>query len=238
MGTDETVQIAEVQAPVPEGPVATTTAAPTLDDIKRMVAEETEKVKRAFQSEKDIAIKRARQESEQAIAAAEERAAAVMRKLAEGDPEGAASLQLADRDAKLNQYQRREQEAAAIRQAAEFDNTFKTNMAESLKALGIDPTDKKIDWAEDAGDYFQRQQRILHSAGKLQQSQREKDKMEWKEEFAKFRREQGFDSVDTSTPAGTGSRTFTRKQIAAMSDTEFAEKREAIQKAQEDNLIK
>lgn len=211
MGTDETVQKVEVPVvPVPEGQVVGTEAkaqavpAPilTAEDVKRIVAEETEKVKRTFQSEKDKTIAQVRRESEQALLSAQQRATVLAQKLAETNPEAAAQMQLADKDAQLSYYQRKEAEAAQARVAVEFDTTFRKNMAESLKALGLDPTDKGIDWAEETEDYLQKQQRILGSAGKVHQSHREAEKAELKAELAKMRRELGLDSVDTSLPTG------------------------------------
>ena len=245
MGTDETVQTPEVPVvPVPEGQAVGTEAIPapaptlTADDVKRIVAEETEKVKRTFQSEKDRTIAQVKRESEQALATAQQRYAAVAKNLAETDPEAAARFQLADKDAQLDYYQRKEAAEAQARTTAEFDATFKGNITESLKVFGIDPTDKGIDWAEDSPDYFQKQQRILGSAGKLLESQREADRAMGKTELAKMRKDLGLDSVDTGIPAGGGTRAFTRKQIADMPDTEYEKNRAAIVAAQAAGRIK
>jgi hypothetical protein len=144
---------------VPEGTVSVAEA--TKPDIAKMVedavAARLEPLKRGFQSEKDRAIAAAQRQADSARIRAER----LEQELATADPDKA-------RDYKLRSLEERVANDAAEKQAAEFDAAFRANVNESVTALGVDPSDKRIDWADDAPDYFTKQKRIFASAAKLQ----------------------------------------------------------------------
>jgi len=72
-----------------------------------------------------------------------------------------------------------------------------------LKRFDVDPTDKRIDWAENETDRLERLDKITESAEKIFRSNlKAKDELT-KKELAKLKQELGIDSVDTSAPSGS-----------------------------------
>ena len=84
------------------------------------------------------------------------------------DPEVAKELELAEYRAKEQGRVTVEQEEELARQQTEFHEKFQTNLNQFITNLGVDPKDERIDWAADAKDYLEAQQRILASAALIQ----------------------------------------------------------------------
>jgi len=184
----------------------------TEERIAQIVAEQvgiaTDKAKGEIQSVKD----KARVEVERATRRATEAEGAVgayKSKLSEVDSETAATLRLAELEEKERFYKGRDATEAQRTQATQFDNAFVDSMNQFITSMGLDPTDKRIDWGTDATDYLSKQGKILASVSKISKETakvaEEKLDQKLKDEIAKTRQDLGLDSVDTTTSAGVGS---------------------------------
>jgi hypothetical protein len=175
--------------------------------IKDAIALETEKYKREIQSAKDKAkaeIESARREAQYS----KETLSSFKGTLGNIDPEVARNLELEEYRAKDKARQTVEYEQSVAQQQQALIDSFNTGFNQHLKDIGLDPTDKRIDWGEDSKSLLEKQQKILSSIGKIQkanQKDAEKKQAEsFKEMETKLRKDLGLDSVDTSTPVGGG----------------------------------
>lgn len=209
--------------------------------VAKATAETTEKARREIQAAKD----RARAEIETAqrkARMAETTLATTSQRVRELDPAVATELELAQLRAEMAARKQAEQEAEEARKASEFRSQFQEGLKEIVTDLGLDPTDPKIDWAEDAPNYLEAQRRVLKSAAKIKkesdQALRDSIQTSIKAEISKARTDLGLDSVDTTVSAGGSgsSQVFTTSQIA---NRAFWEKHKTeIMKAQEEGRIK
>jgi len=202
--TTEGTTLPEVETPQP----LSLTEEQINTKISEAVSKELEIAKREIQSAKDkstaevtSALKRAK--------LAETTLQSMRGSLKEADPEVAQTLELAELRARDQHYKESEGQDYARQQQTVFDQSFHTQMNQFIVGMGIDPNDPKIDWGTDATNYLDKQQRILSSLGGIQKANsktaEEKRSQEVKELEAKLRKELGLDSVDTSSPVGTGS---------------------------------
>lgn len=199
----------------------------TLDEAK-------EQARREIQSTKD----KAKAEVEAAQRRAQLAETTLLNLSGDIDPERAKALRA---EAELQVYRQKEIEDQASKAAGEFSNTFHGNIKQFITSLGIDPNDKRIDYADEVeGDYLAKQRRILDSVAKIQKESasaaEDKQKQAFDDLKAELRKDLGIDSVSTETsPAPGGKPVFTEDQIA---DREFYEKhREAILEAQREGRI-
>jgi hypothetical protein len=176
------------------------------EQAERMAREQAEQFRRQFQSEKDQAIARANKEREEALrkaAYAEEVMKTYKSYTGDLDPEVAIRMQKAELDARQRMYDEMERQKAMEASLQQFDSSFRDNISGFLSTLGIDPQDKRLDWAYDTPDYLQKQARILASVSKIQKENESALKQSLKSELEKMkqelRQELGVDSVDTTT---------------------------------------
>ncbi len=131
-------------------------------------------------------------------------------KLTEYDPDAVKDLELTRLRAQV-QGTPEDQESA---KAVEFLKEFLEPHLEDCKDMGIEPTDKRIDWAEDAPTLFQRNKRIRTSLRTIEKEERVKQREKGKTEAEEERRKTEANSVKTTGVAGTGTGTdadFLRK---------------------------
>lgn len=130
-------------------------------------------------------------------------------KLRETNPEVVAELEAAELKETVRHYQSRDAEEQTQQQFAQFDQTFKANVNRFVTKLGLDPSDTRIDWGDDAKDYLDKQSRILESVTAIQKAENkkadEKRSQEVKDIEARLRKDLGLDSVDTGNPVGANS---------------------------------
>lgn len=144
-------------------------------------------------------------------------------------PEQAARLEAQQR------YQAERAAALAAAQTTEAALTAQMGMfIDTLKSVGVDPTDPEIDWAKDTNDVQEWQSRVSASvqkkiavviAKRISQAEegiKAKTAAEIKAESealaARIAKESGIDKVDT----GKGGTTSSGKSVAEMSEVEFA----------------
>ena len=168
--------------------------------VGKALGEQTEKAKREIQSIKD----KSRQEIETLVRRANVAETTLQGIVPDLDEETRNKLELQRLRGQAAQYQTKEQQDEAKRQYDEFHQTFETQMSEFITETGIDPSDKRIDWAKDAKDAFEMQKRIHSSVTKImkenQKTADDKRSQDLKDLEAKLRKDLGLDSVDTSNP--------------------------------------
>ena len=101
-------------------------------------------------------------------------------------------------------------------QQAEFHQGFIARLNQFVTDLGIDPTDKRIDWAANAKNYLDAMERVQRSAAKIQKENTQAAQSGLEERLktleAKIKaQETEVNSVETSTPSG----------VVASSDANF-----------------
>ena len=207
---DDIVQPETVQ----EGTESTTEEKPqeiqplTEERIQQLIAEETEKVRRQLQSDKDRAIAEVRREAEKRVRLAEGRAGAYETSFDGLDEDTRKDAELAMLRSERKSTQELAQEEAQRRNQEEYAQRLQSSLAEHVKSLGITQEDKRIDWATDAPDYLTGRSRFDASIAKILQADRktteDKQKQDFKDLESKLRKDLGLDTVEPSAGAGVG----------------------------------
>ncbi len=118
----------------------------------------------------------------------------------------------AKKDAELNllrsqgkQYQSFMQEEDSRRRADSYRQTLQTSLVENVKALGIDPDNKDIDWAENETDFLTGRSKFDASVAKILKEEKGVTEKKMTDDFkvleAGLRKDLGLDKVDTTTTA-------------------------------------
>ena len=134
--------------------------------VTSAIAQATEMAKREIQSVKD----RSRAEVEAAVRRAKlaENVLSVTRQRSqELDPDLAKELELSELRAKEASRATLEQESAQRQQQETFATALRNSLLAHLAALGIDPEDKRIDWAKDTANYVEGRSRFDASVAKV-----------------------------------------------------------------------
>lgn len=182
--TVESVQQVTEQQVSTQEPTASTTQAPTgaepltAEAVQKMIAAETARVlaeakeagRRELQSQQDRNRAEALKLAQRARTA-ETSLSAVKSRLSELDPETAKDLELSELRAQRGMWSQAEQEEQIRQQQAEFQNQFRQRQTQYIQSLGLDPGDKRIDWADDAANYLDAMTRTLNSVAQLQKEQ-------------------------------------------------------------------
>jgi len=211
----------------------------TKEDVTRMIAEQTEVAKREIQSAKDKA--KAEVDSAQRRARfAEDSLGRVRGRYENLDPEARQALEVEDLRAENLAFKQRDQQGIIERQRAEEEQSLVQALMEHLSDMGIDPNDKRIDWAIGATTRSEGLRKFNKSMAQITKedvsTNAQKVIQDAKDKLAQERKEAGLDSTDEGTLSGvSGKKTFTQAQI---SDRKFWEaNKEDILKAQEDGRI-
>lgn len=173
--------VVQTTEPVPEGQVSTpvttiVTPEPSAEErmttlISQKVAEEVAKAielaRREIQSAKDKATAEV-QSLQRRARLAETTLTATQKQIQGLDPETQRELELAQLRAEREGRLSLEQEEQQARYQVEIVNRFHTQMTQFVTGLGVDPTDKRIDWAADDSNLLGKQGRILESVTKIQ----------------------------------------------------------------------
>lgn len=206
------------QTPPPEDVVKDAEAKMT-ELIQQKVAEEikkaTETSRREIQSAKD----KARAEVDSAMRRAklaEGTLDATRRQLQGLDPDVAKDVEIAELRAREQGRATIEQEQEQGKLQAEFHQRFQSGLSQFITALGIDPKDERIDWATDAPDYLEAQNRVLDSVSKIQ-----KENIQTLEKGLNDRLKAIEDKVKQSDTEANSVDTTTSGGVAAGSDAEF-----------------
>lgn len=206
-----TDEVAETESPeTPEGETQTQSLPPEVEAAIKAAAEKaakeateiaTKAAKREIQSVKDKATAEVGQAKSRA-SYAESIATGLQTGFGEEDPDKAEKIRL---KAELAARQQADFDAQQTRAREKFETDFRSNMTQVITSLGVDPSDKEIDWAEEEKtDYLAKQRTILDSVGKLVKAKEDKFEQRLKDVESKVGEEAN--SVDTSASGGaTGS---------------------------------
>lgn len=176
----------------------------TKEDIQQMLADEREKIK---QSTRDIS--RSQIESAQRGATSpDDIAGDYEASLGDIDPEQRNRIKA---EAELKGYKRREREASQSQLMVQAQKDFEGSLTELITGLGLDPDDKRLDWARDLppnspGYFNTRQGKIFKSIASIQKEEAKiadgKRSEDMKDLENRLRKEFSGDSVDTSASGG------------------------------------
>ena len=112
------------------------------------------------------------------------------------------------REVELANLRREKQEKEQYGQTEQYNTRLKQSLRDEVTSLGIDPNDTRLDYADDADNYFDGRKRFSESTAKILKTDRvsseNKLREELKAETAKMRRELGLDSTDTGSSPGGG----------------------------------
>jgi hypothetical protein len=123
------------------------------------------------------------------------------------------------RDASIEAKSKVLQEQDRMTKLEQMKADYVTDMTDTIKELGIDPNDSRIDWADDAPTPLKRTKQIMSSVSKILKETKSPEKVDkkevekiTKEAEQKLRKEYDIDAIDktTSSPA-TSDGDFVRK---------------------------
>lgn len=184
------------------------------DELLQILTERDSKMERYFQAKKDKELSSLQKEATQAkrrAEAAESGWDAARTAFGDMSPENRTALELAQLKAKEKHYSAWEQDEKVKEQVEKFNQDFHNDWNEALELMGIDASDKRIDWGEDAGgDYLARNRKIQSSIAKITKEDRTKWEKKLKDENETFkqnlRKELGLDSAtEQASKGGAGS---------------------------------
>ena len=197
-------------------PVTPPVAPPPLTEerIQQLIAEATKKAieegktlgKREMQGIKDKEVAEVKRKAD----LAERRAKSYESSFTDLDEDTRSRVEQQKTKGELEFYKAREQEEEARKQQEEYVERLNQSLKEEVSVLGIDPADKRIDYASDAKDYFEGRKRFSASLAKVVKEDKEnlektlvqKAEDRFKQMETDFRKKHGLDSQDTTTSPG------------------------------------
>jgi len=240
----------------PNEPVEVTTGEPggetpkvdqplTKEMIAEMMAEKIEEAKRHFQGVKDREVKAVRKEVSTFKRRAEQAESQInaFKQVAATNPQLARQIETATMAANAQAF--REQENSY--KAEEARQAYFDKMNGIIEGFGIDPTDKRLDMADDAEDSIIATDRIMTSVSKIikenSKSAEAKRSQELKDFEARLRKDLGVDSIDNTSSTGSRSgiptdMTRFRVWVDGLSLDEYKTKKPQIDDMMKKGLIK
>jgi len=223
----------------------------TEEKVKQLIAEERERAigegkelgRREMQSIKDAEVAKVQREAK----FAQTNLARMRQRFTELDPDSKALLESEDLRSEVDFFKQKDAEEASRRKQEEQGKALQDSLKAHLEDLGIEPNDKRVDWADDATDYVSGRRRFDASITKIlrdkEKSVRDELKETVKAEVLKARKELGLDSEDLSTPSGIGSSVPTdmakfRTWVDALSKEEYKKREKEIDELMRKGLIK
>lgn len=178
----------------------------TKDQIQQLITEQVDLAKRQLQSEKDRAVNEIKREADRKLRLAESRARAYESTLENAGDDLRPVAETAKAKAETQYYKEFYDQTEQERQVTRYREQFLQSLKEEVVALGIDPNDKTIDYAEDAPDYFTGRKRFTESTTKIlkaREVESEKKLDDRLKQFeTEFRKKHGLDSQDTTSATG------------------------------------
>ncbi len=218
--------------------------------VSKALATETEKSRRELQSAKDKALAEV-QTAQRRARLAETTLGATQKHLETLDPETAKEFELARLRAESSGRQSLEQEEQAAQYQMAVVQKFHENMTQFITGLGVDPNDKRVDWASDAPDLLTAQQRILDSVARIQKENVKSTELELdkkiKEAEVRIKKELGYvenNSVSTTASLGASSDGIPtdlskfKEWVATLSQKEYESKSAKIKEMMQAGKIK
>ncbi|TET43272.1 MAG: hypothetical protein E3J66_02115 [Dehalococcoidia bacterium] len=184
----------------------------TEERVQQLVTEATS---RAVAEAKEVG--RRELQSQQSINKNAETRARLAESRAKGYEAGLSGLDEETRkDIELARYRETERTSQSIaqedeqrRQGEAYLQQMNNSLLEEVRSWGIEPDDKRIDFASDAPDYFTGRKRFTDSLQKIVRENQKKAEEKQGEDFknleSKLRKDLGLDSVDTTAGGSGGS---------------------------------
>jgi len=195
--------------------------------VTKATNEATEVARREIQSAKDKA--RAEVESAQRQERyATTRASGLERSFGAVDPEQA---KLAAAQAELAARQQADWEEKQTQARQKFGQDFRTSITQTITSLGVDPSDKNIDWAEDEGDYLVRQNKILDSVSKIANETAKTKEGKWEQRFKDIESKLGEEANSVDTGASGGASGSDKDFLARWGSGELSSTKENLDRA-------
>ena len=222
IASQEPASVVEPVSPVVEPKVEPQPPQPLTEErVQQLIAEATQKAieqgkdlgKREMQSIKDREVAEISRKARQA----EARLGAYDSNLANLDETTREAIETARLKGDNKYYQDILQEEENRKQQDAYFEQMSQSLRDEVTALGIDPNDKRIDYAREEGDYFKGRQRFTGSLSKILKTNQDAFsknlETQTKEIEMRLRKELGLDTVIPSSGAGvdTSDATFIKE---------------------------
>ncbi len=169
--------------------------------MQQLMAEAKETGKREMQGIKDREVA----EAQRRARFAEGESASYKSSFSNLDDETRKDLELAQLRSQVPQYQAFMRDEEQRKQAESYRQNLQGSLVEHVKALGIDPDDKRIDWAENETDFLVGRSKFDASMARILKEKQGEAEKKLKDDFkgleSQLRKDLGLDS---ETPAGIG----------------------------------
>ena len=213
----EQVSLPTVVAPLEPSPEERM-AALVEQKVAEAIARSTEAAKREIQSTKDRATAEVNAALRRA-SLAESTLGEARTHLQDVDPEVAKEMELVELRSREKGRKAMEQEEAMRQQQIAFHEQFHSNLTQFITGLGVDPSDKRIDWGSDSPNYLEAQRRVLDSVSKIQKENIQTMQSGLEKRLKDLEAKVGQANIEANSVATT-----TSPGVVAGSDTEFVKK--------------
>ncbi len=190
--------------------------------VDEAITRSTELARREIQSVKD----KSRAEVEAAIRRAqmaETTMTSARTHLQTVDPEAAKELELSTLRAKEASRTELEKEEEARKQHETYTKSLNDSLVSHLTELGIDPNDKRVDWARDAADFLQGRGRFDASVAKILKEEKQTIQSSFEKRLKELETKVNKTVNETNAEANSVSTTASQGTVAS-SDIEFMKK--------------
>jgi len=201
----------------------------TEERLQQILTQEREKIR---QSSRDIAKAEVEQANRRAKLA-EAELSTIKSSFNNLDEDTRKEMELATLKGRDQQYQSLIQEDEQRKGSEAYRAKLQGSLTEHLEGLGIDPNDKRIDWAENEADFLAGRSKFDASVAKIIKENQSEAEKKMKDDFtqleAKLRKDLGLDSVDTSASSGvpaSDDEAFRKK----MADPDYAATKEDLER--------
>ena len=186
--------------------------------VAEAIARSTEAAKREIQSTKDRATAEVNAALRRA-SLAESTLGEARTHLQDVDPEVAKEMELVELRSREKGRKAMEQEEAMRQQQIAFHEQFHSNLIQFIAGLGVDPSDKRIDWGSDSPNYLEAQRRVLDSVSKIQKENIQTMQSGLEKRLKELEAKVGQANIEANSVATT-----TSPGVVAGSDAEFVKK--------------
>lgn len=140
-------------------------------------------------------------------------------KIKELDPDAAKDMELAELRARAGEQQTLEREDASRQQAEVQAKAIHESIIAHLKEIGIDPNDKRVDWADDAMDYITGRSRFDASVASILKADSQTKEAKWEQRLRDIEAKIAGANVEANSVP-----TDTSGGVAGTSDADFIKK--------------
>lgn len=185
------------------------------EEVQKLIEQKSEEWKnigkREMQAIKDREVAEVKRKAD----LAERRARSLDAGLSTLDEETRAKLEHTKTQGELDYYRSRDQQEEYAKQQEVYKAKLFQSLRDEVTAMGLNPDDKRIDFAQDSTDYFEGRKRFSESTSKILKAEKDaqektilsKAEERQKQLESEFRKKYGLDSHDTTSSAGVVNQT-------------------------------